>query len=249
MENNEFFNEVKSTLPKGSEILTLKEYYNMPALIVSDLNGDNKAETIVAYKFNNLIYVSVLEKVNDKWVLEDTEKYKGVGVSELLAIPIENKDVVNLVVGIKLESGLSKLYIYTFKNKKLVSSLNENVYYDKIEFEGTSEKATRGNVYDVIIWQHNDLNAYDVEVYVLEGGKLSPFKGNVERYFKRMEDYYLDLIDNEGPKEIYLYQLANAEFRAGEIRKAINTLNVLIQISSGDKQKAINLKNKYEKML
>ena len=249
MENNQFLNEIKSTLPKGSEILTIKEYYNMPAVIVADLNRDDIAETIVAYKLNNLIYVSVLEKVNDKWVIADTVRNKGVGVSEMQTLPLENKNVIDLIIGIKLESGLSKLYAYKFDNKKLSSILNQNVYYDKIEFENYDEKGIKGNIYDIIIWQKDDLNAYNIEVYILKNGKLIPFTGDVRRYFKGIQNYYLDLIDNEGPKDVYLYHLANAEFRSGEIKKAINTLNVLIQTTSGNKQNAINLKNKYEKML
>ncbi|KMT22189.1 hypothetical protein [Clostridium cylindrosporum] len=250
MENQlEIIDNLQKILPSGAKILKIEDYYSTPAIIVADLDKDGVVEICVGYKLGNNIYVAILKYTSKGWTIVDTIKGEGIGLSDMLAVAAETPSVNNLVIGWKLTKDRSKLSIYKFLQNKVVNILNQDVYYNKLEVEDMEVKGVRDGIYEFALWNHDKLDAYNINVYRLKNGKLEIYKDAYRGYFKGIVNYYLDLIDNQGANPIYLYHLANAEANSGRYNDAVNTLNALLDSGNPypSREEVLKLKSNYEK--
>lgn len=255
MENNlEIVEILKNILPADSEILKIADYYNIPAVIVSDFDNDKNIEIAVAYKngyTKDYVSVSMLKYLNNNWTIVDTINQKAIGITDMLSVAAQTPGLNNLVIGWKIERFWSKLDIYKLDNFKLVSVLHDDIYYSRIAVEDIKTNRGRDGIYEFAVWKHDKLDAYNIDVYRLNGNNFVIAKDAYKEYFKSVVDYYKELMENQGVNEVYLYHLAKAESNIGKFKEAIDTLNLIIKLGKyyPSKQEVLDLKKKYEKEL
>lgn len=220
-------NNIKNTIPNGSEILTIKDYYTRPAILF--VNLDKKEVLVVAYKNKKDIFISILTESGDKFEVVASIKGNALGIKDLMAIPTENKNRNDLVIGWDMKNQ-SKLSIYNYSNGKIKSILNEDVYYNKLESGDMKGENSYDGIYEFALWRDDGYGDYNIDVYRLKNGKLIIAKDVYKSYFKDIVVYYLDEIHEKGVTDIRLLKLARAEYLSGNAKEALNTLNSIVNL-------------------
>lgn len=220
-------NNIKNTIPDGSEILTIKDYYTRPAILF--VNLDKKEVLVVAYKNKKDIFISILAKNGDKFEVVSSIKANALGIKDLMAIPTEDKARNDLVIGWNMKNQ-SKLSIYSYSNGKIKSILNEDVYYNKLESGDMKGKNGYDGLYELALWRDDGYGDYNINIYRLKNKKLIIAKDVYKSYFKDIVLYYLDEIHEKGVTDIRLFKLARAEYLSGSPKEALNTLNSILNL-------------------
>lgn len=223
----DLIDDIKNVIPKGSEILSIEDYYTRPAIISANLDKDEVI--IVAYKNNKEVFISILTKRLSGFEIKATVKGKALGIKDLMAIPVESKNKKDLVVGWNLK-GRSKLAIYTYINGKFKSILDEDIYYNKLESGDMKGDNGYDGIYEFALWRSDDCDDYNINVYRLNNNKLVIAKDVYKNYFKDIVDYYLNEINEKGITNVRLFKLAKAEYLSGNSKEALNTLNSILYL-------------------
>ncbi|MEF9951185.1 MAG: hypothetical protein RR840_04240 [Clostridium sp.] len=252
-EQLELIEKLEKLLPKDSKIIIMQDYYYIPAIIVADFDSDSDVEIVLAYatkKYKNKVFICILKYISGDWRVMDTISVEGRGITDLLAAATEKVNKIDIIVGSKLDKDKSILKILEFKDNKLKSILNENTYYSKLEVENVKANGEYDGINEIALWNHNKMDAYNINIYRLKDGRLVEAEDAEEAYFKDITKYYEDIIDNQGVNNTYLYYLALSEYKSKQYSKALNTLNSINGfIDKEYRDKILNLKNSINKKI
>lgn len=217
-------NIVRLFLPPFAELIILEKPFKIPAVGMVDLDRDGVLEIVGAYNWRGENYIIVLKYCYGTWQVLDTIKGKGYNITYFGAAPITSKYKNNLIVGWQVASIWSDLSVYEWTDMGLSDVIDGNRYYSMIELADIKSTQIRDETYELALWIHDTGDAYRVEIYRWEGDKFSLALDVYPYYFKKVENYYKDLL-KEKDSTTYWYYLADAQIKTGNTTEALKSID------------------------
>ena len=227
---NDYVNVLLNFIPSNASILELSGLPNNPAVLLADIDNDHINELVGAYIFNNQNYLVILKNINDQWLPIIHIKGSGYGISSLMAAPITANWVNTLIVGWQIGSEWSKLDLLKWEDGGIVRLPTTNIAYSKLEVEDMPSLYGPDGQYELAIWVHDTGEAYKVDVYRFEENKLVLAKDVYPYYFKRVEEYYKNLLQTND-FSYYWYYLADAQKKAGDWEQSLISIDKALTFS------------------
>lgn len=227
---NEYVNVLLNFLPPTATILELSGLPNNPAVLLADIDGDQKNELIGAYKYKDQNFIVILKNIHNQWLPLIHIKGNGYGISSLMAVPITTNWVNTLIVGWQIGSEWSKLDLLQWVDGEIIRLPTSNIAYSKLEVEDMPGLYGPDGQYELAIWVHDTGEAYKVDVYRFEENKLVLANDVYPYYFKRVEDYYERLLQSND-FSYYWYYLAEAQKKAGDLEQFMISINKALAFS------------------
>lgn len=223
-DNRYLMNIIIPFLPPFSEFIILEKPFRRPAVGIVDLDEDGVLEIVGAYNWQGENYIIVLKYYSGIWQAVDTIKGKGYNITYFGVAPITSKYNNNLVVGWQVASIWSDLSVYEWTDKGLNDLIDGNKYYSMIEVKDIDSTQGKDGIYELALWIHDTGDAYKVEIYRWEGGKLALALDVYPYYFKKVENYYKELL-KEKDSTTYWYYLADAQIKTGNTKEALKSID------------------------
>lgn len=211
----EIIHLVRKQLPPQAVILFTEESPQLPLIIVTDLDGDRVPEIAAAYFLYGEAYVLILKHTSKGWRKAANIKGSGYRVAHLYAAPVTNPKNNNLIVGWQIGSIWSELAIYEWTGNSFKTQSPKNVAYSLIAIEDMPSPTGRDGKAEIALWIHDTGEAYKIEVYRWEEGKLVPALDVYPNYFSKVVSYYEQMIKKMPDAAFYWYYLADAQIKAG----------------------------------
>lgn len=227
---NEYVNVLLNFLPPTATILELSGLPKNLAVLLADIDGDQKNELIGAYKYKDQNFLVILKNIHNQWLPLIHIKGNGYGISSLMAVPITTNWVNTLIVGWQIGSEWSKLDLLQWVDGEIIRLPTSNIAYSKLEVEDMPGLYGPDGQYELAIWVHDTGEAYKVDVYRFEENKLVLAKDVYPYYFKRVEDYYERLLQSND-FSYYWYYLAEAQKKAGDLEQFMISINKALAYS------------------
>lgn len=227
---NEYVNVLLNFLPPTATILELSGLPKNLAVLLADIDGDQKNELIGAYKYKDQNFLVILKNIHNQWLPLIHIKGNGYGISSLMAVPITINWVNTLIVGWQIGSEWSKLDLLQWVDGEIIRLPTSNIAYSKLEVEDMPGLYGPDGQYELAIWVHDTGEAYKVDVYRFEENKLVLAKDVYPYYFKRVEDYYERLLQSND-FSYYWYYLAEAQKKAGDLEQFMISINKALAFS------------------
>ncbi|SEM73129.1 hypothetical protein SAMN04487786_2449 [Paenisporosarcina quisquiliarum] len=227
---NEYVNVLLNFLPPTATILELSGLPKNLAVLLADIDGDQKNELIGAYKYKDQNFLVILKNIHNQWLPLIHIKGNGYGISSLMAVPITTNWVNTLIVGWQIGSEWSKLDLLQWVDGEIIRLPTSNIAYSKLEVEDMPGLYGPDGQYELAIWVHDTGEAYKVDVYRFEENKLVLAKDVYPYYFKRVEDYYERLLQSND-FSYYWYYLAEAQKKAGDLEQFMISINKALAFS------------------
>lgn len=222
--NNDIKEEILSQLPDDTTFINLNKFGGSNGLINKDIDGDGNNEIICGYKSKNIQYISVFREVEGVIKHLDTIIGEGYDISDLVITKLRAKSTNNILIGWRVASIWSVLDIIEFKENKFNKLLKgDRINYSKVEVVEFDDR--RNGISDIVLWSHETGEAYKVQIYSFRGDNLEKTFKYDRDYFKKVEEYYKDLINRTRETPQYLYYLIDAEYRSGKKKDAIANIN------------------------
>lgn len=222
-------NFFKEFLPPQSKLLFLKLPYKRPAIIAADLDGDGRKELVGAYNLDGQNNIIVLKNYSGKWRVLSNIKGKGFDINYLNALPITNSKVNNLIIGWQFGAVWAMLDILTWTEQGFKYAVTD-LEYSKIEIEDISSKKGKDGKYEIVVWIHDTGEAYKIEVYRWENGKLVSAPDLYPYYFKKVVTFYKERVKEMPKASFYWYYLADAQIKAGEPKEALKSIDAAMKL-------------------
>lgn len=227
---NEYVNVLLNFLPPTATILELSGLPKNLAVLLADIDGDQKNELIGAYKYKDQNFLVILKNIHNQWLPLIHIKGNGYGISSLMAVPITTNWVNTLIVGWQIGSEWSKLDLLQWVDGEIIRLPTSNIAYSKLEVEDMPGLYGPDGQYELAIWVHDTGEAYKVDVYRFEENKLVLAKDVYPYYFKRVEDYYERLLQSND-FSYYWYYLAEAQKKAGDLEQFMISIDKALAFS------------------
>jgi Protein of unknown function (DUF3298). len=96
--NDQIIRLAQSSLPPGAELVMMENPPNEYAIYPQDLSGDGIPELTVVYRWEDELYVHILQYRHIGWRIAAAAKGEGYGVAELTAVPVTTRMVNNLII-------------------------------------------------------------------------------------------------------------------------------------------------------
>ncbi|WP_251860030.1 WG repeat-containing protein [Clostridium sp. Marseille-Q2269] len=220
------FNIVNKHLPIGAKILSEENNHdNEPLIIRGNLSEYGMGEIIVAYTWQGEIYIMILEKYYNQWSVIDNIKGKGYNVSYLNIAPVTDSNKGNLIIGWRRGTTWSELDILEWTPYGFKRVIDEGIYYSQIEVENMKKSRNRREKNEIALWCYDTLDAYKVEVYRWDMGKLIKAKDVYSYYFMRVVTYYKAKLEQEPESPVYWYYLIDALIKANMYQDALESID------------------------
>ncbi|MFF3100915.1 hypothetical protein [Viridibacillus arvi] len=218
-------------LPSTATILQLQQPEKKPAILLADIDGDHKEEIIGAYNYQGQNYIKILKNNHNEWVPIADIKGSGYGITNLVAVPLVNKNINTLIVGWQIGSIWSKLDLLQWTNKGFIHIPTNNMVYSKLQVEDMPSTQNSDGKYELAIWVHDTGDAYKIAVYRINDMRLVKAKDVYPYYFKKVEAYYKNLLKNND-YPFYWYYLSDAQMKAGDLEQALISIDKTLSFNS-----------------
>jgi len=197
-------NWVLPFLPYGAELLMTESYPKKTLLQTIDLDHDHFLEVIGIFRLNQKLYLFVLNNFYGHWRVISVVEGTGYQVSYFGVESITSRHAMDIVVGWQIGGIWSKLSIYEWKSNGLKEITKKDYSFSKMEIEDMSGRNGKDGKAEIALWSHDTAEAYKVDVYRWEKGKLIRAKDVEPYYFKKVVQYYQEKI-REHPDYLFYY--------------------------------------------
>ncbi|SDC66087.1 WG containing repeat-containing protein [Paenibacillus sp. UNCCL117] len=205
---------VQEHIPPGAAV-QMHEESGRPILIAADLDGDGVPEVAAAYRLGSDTYVIVLRYDGRDWKPAASWKGKGYEVSTMQAAPVLHKGRMTLIVGWQVGAIWSELALYDWTGAGWKDMAPPGITFSYMEAEDMPGAAGRDGLAELALWSHDTGQAYRVEVYRENEGKLVPAYDVYPYYFRRVIRYYERLVRQYPSADFYKNYLHDAIGKAG----------------------------------
>lgn len=219
-------------LPSAAKLVMAQKPYKVPVVFKADIDGDTIQEIIAVYSYSGNIYSMVLKNHSGKWRLLANIKGKGYSVSNLMAAPITQSKINNLIIGWQIDKTWSELEIYKLTEQGLVNIANKNMIFSKIDLGDMPGKNGMDGKYEIALWSHETDKAYNIEIYKWDNENLVVAKDLYPYYFKKVISYYEKLIDESPNSPIYWYYLGDSQVKSGMVDAGLKSIDKALEFSS-----------------
>ncbi|WP_127499475.1 WG repeat-containing protein [Paenibacillus glycanilyticus] len=110
--NDQIIRLAQSSLPPGAELVMMEDPSNEYAIYPQDLSGDGVPELTVVYRWQEELYVHILQYRHVGWTIAAAAKGEGYGVAELTAAPVTSRMVNNLIINWRTAEAQTKRAVY-----------------------------------------------------------------------------------------------------------------------------------------
>lgn len=218
-------------MPPTATILELQQPEKRPAILLADIDGDHKEELIGAYNYHGQNYIMILKSNNNQWIPLADIKGSGYGITKLVVVPLVNTSMNTLIVGWQIGSIWSRLDLLQWTNKGFVHIPTNNMVYSKLQVEDMPSTKGSDGKYELAIWGHDTGEAYKIAVYRFNGNRLVKAKDVYPYYFKKVEEYYKNLLKNND-YPFYWYYLSDAQMKSGDLEQALISLDKTLSFNA-----------------
>lgn len=248
---NELLSLIRNFIPPSAEVIILEEPAKRVGIIIEDIDGDKSPEIIVAYRWEGKPYIIILKCLDNYCYMAARLKGNGYGVNYLGVAPFTGSNTNALIIGWQVGSIRSELGIYEWEGNMIKDLLNEDIYYSKIDVEDMPTGKGRDGKYEIALWTHDTGEAYKVEVYRWQDGRLVPAPDAYPYYFKRVVKHYEKQVEQLPEAAFYWYYLADALFKTKEYSEALKAIETAIRLNKNypSKRNLLKLKSKIEAKL
>lgn len=210
------------------------------AIQMADLDGDTAPEIVGAYRWKDVNYLLLLKLCPQGWVPAAHLKGVGYQVSYFHVAHVTNERKPSVVVGWQVGAQWSMLAIYDWTWEGFNKQLTDQVSFSRLEVEDMDQDGKA----DLALWVHDTGEAYEVEIYHWDHGKLYLSEDAYPSYFKKVSSYYKRLTAQFPAYPFYWYYLADAELKAGWPEQAFLSLEkgLLLQPSYPSEERWAQLK-------
>ncbi len=222
---------VRRYLPPGAKLSVVAEPYRKAAVCVADIDGDGIPEIIAGYKWEGQPYVMIIKHYNHTWYKAATIKGPGYDITYLNTALVTGDKAMDLLIGWQTGAIWSELNIFTYTDEVL-NKVVGGVYYSRIEVEDMPGKNGKDGKAEIALWQHDTGEAYRVDVYRWEDGKLISAPDVYPYYFKKVAAYYEERVKEEPQAAFYWYYLADAWLKAGMPKRALQAVDAALALHS-----------------
>ncbi|EJP6474057.1 WG repeat-containing protein [Clostridium botulinum] len=238
------FNIINKYLPIGSEIM-VDEINSEPLIIKGQLNESGSEKIIVAYRWQDENYIMLLERSCNQWSVIDNIKGKGYGVSYFKIAPITDNGINNLIVGWRMGAIRSELDILQWTSYGFRRVIEEGIYYSKIEIENMKSKKAINNKNEIALWLHDTAEAYKVEIYRWNLGKLVKAEDVYPYYFRRVIEFYKMKVKEDDNFPVYWYYLVDAQIKGKKYKDALESIDRALKLPKAypSKKELLKLKD------
>jgi hypothetical protein len=235
---------ISQFLPPDAKLLWLEKPYRRLAIVTADLDGDNTHEISAAYQWHGNNSIVVLKWFRGYWYPISYIKGSGYGITYFNAASLTGKCVQDLVIGWQLGAIYSQLDIQEWTGKEFTSILNDETFFSEIEVANLPTKKGFDNEYEIALWTHDTGDAFVIDIYKLEDGKLEPYPEAYPYYFNKVVNYYQKQVKKLPDAAFYWYYLADAQAKAEQYDEAIISIEKAIDIGSSYPSRATLLELK-----
>lgn len=209
--------DIANKFPIETEFLTLENLEDNNLLrIVSE----GKESILIPYLLDKTPYLALLNKDYESYMLKHNFRGEGFAIKDLFILNLEKEVLV--FIGFEVDTKLNKLHILKLKDGKLVKAFNENEYYYSKVF---LENLNNDREVKLIIWINEIEEAYKIDIYSIKENGLKKTNKFDKDYYGKVVEYYKNLIEGYGNRNIYSYYLALAYEKRQEYRKAIAVID------------------------
>ncbi|MGO4106124.1 WG repeat-containing protein [Paenibacillus sp. YAF4_2] len=110
--NDQIIRLAQSSLPQGAELVMMDHPSNEYAIYPQDLSGDGVPELTVVYRWEDELYVHILQYRHIGWMIAAAAKGEGYSVAELTAAPVTTRMVNNLIINWRTGEEQTKRAVY-----------------------------------------------------------------------------------------------------------------------------------------
>lgn len=208
-------------LPQGAELVRIDKLVEHPAVIAADVTGDHMPEIAGVSRFNEALYLFVLQYRNGGYEVVANVLGQGYGVTSLTAAPVLHPGRNQLIVGWQLGSIWSKLSIYAWTPEGLQDIAPADIYYSYIDIADMPGASGPDGQAEIALWIHDTGEAYRVEIVRWSQGQFVTAPDAYPYYFPVVVRYYERLTEEHPDYSYYWYYLADAQYRAGMPEEAL----------------------------
>ncbi|MEK8129306.1 WG repeat-containing protein [Paenibacillus filicis] len=205
---------VQEHAPEGA-VVQMHEESGRPVIITADLDGDGLPEIAGAFKLGSRAYVVVLHNDGRLWTPAAVLEGRGYEVSTMQAAPITHPDRRSLLIGWQVGAIWSDLALYDWTGTGYEDVAPREVTFSYAEAQDMPGGRGKDGVAELALWSHDTGQAYTVEVYRYEQGRLVPAYDVYPYYFRRVIRYYERLVRQYPSAGFYRDSLRDAIGKAG----------------------------------
>jgi hypothetical protein len=223
---------IKNHIPDDAVLLRPRHPRKSNAIYFTDIDGDSREEMIASYKDTNGIITIILKNRNGNWEKEAEIKNSGYNTLDYRgALSNTGKGKRHLLLGLASKNSGSGLYGYSIEK----DNINQIFSRGYNRFEVLKQNANRDGKSQVAIWNRKDIDAYDVELFNLNGTQIEPVNNPANYYYKRVVPYHVGKIKQNPYNCTNWFNIAEALGKAGARRDALTAIDVGIELDKESK--------------
>lgn len=227
------FKDIEKLLPEGAEIVYTDEESKVPLIIKKDIDKNNVEDIFVAYRdknINNVIFLSVIKRVNEKLSVLSTVKGEGYNVDILDFTDIDGDGREDVIYGLRIGSTFGKVYAFSFINNSLDKIFSTT--YSKIEIIPQNKYGNKSKQAALAIWRKDTGEAYKINIVRWSGKEFIEAKDVNRQYFKKVVEFYEDKVKTMPKAAFYWYYLADAQNKAGLKKEALKSISIGVSLDT-----------------
>ncbi|EHB62384.1 MULTISPECIES: WG repeat-containing protein [Paenibacillus] len=219
----------KAYLPHGAELVTIGKPMEHAAVIAADITGDRIPEIAGVYRWNDELYLFVLQYRNGGYEVMANIMGQGYAVTLLGAVPVMAPGKNQIIVGWQVGSIWSKLSIYDWTSEGLKDIAPPEMSYSYIDVLDIPGGSGPDGQAEIVLWIHDTGEAYRVEVVRWSQGRFVTAPDVYPHYFPVVVRYYERLTQKHPDYSFYWYYLADAQYRAGMPEAALASVRMALR--------------------
>ncbi|HHD2584801.1 TPA: hypothetical protein ACOTG3_001137 [Clostridium perfringens] len=236
--------DIANKFPIETEFLTLENLEDDKNFL--RIVSEEKESILIPYLLDKKPYLALLNKQYESYMLKHNFRGEGFTINDLFVLNLEKEILV--FIGFEVDTKLNKLHILKLKDGKLVKAFNENeYYYSKVFLENLNNDKEA----ELIIWINEIEEAYKIDIYSIKESGLKKTNKFDKDYYGKVVEYYKNLIEGYGNRNIYSYYLALAYEKRREYRKAIAVIDDALEeeFPYPSVEKLKELRKKFKKLI
>lgn len=241
----------RAYLPQGAELVTIGKPIEHSAVIAADITGDRIPEIAGVYRWNDELYLFVLQYRNGGYEVMAVNMGQGYAVTLLAAAPVVNPGMNQIIVGWQVGSIWSKLSIYTWVSGGLQDIAPPEMSYSYIDVLDMPGASGPDGQAEIVLWMHDTGEAYRVEVVRWNQGMFVAAPDVYPYYFPAVVRYYERLTQEHPDYSFYWYYLADAQYRARMPEAALVSVRMALRFSEPypSRETLLELESRIKQML
>ncbi|GAA0381981.1 FG-GAP repeat domain-containing protein [Bacillus horti] len=225
-------------LPEGAELVApaADGESERASILLDDLNGDGVEEALLVYRTADQassLQAVLFSQYEGEWSVLWEETGQGYDLDYMDMVDLDGDGYLELVFGWTIgASAGSGLDIYGWVDGQI--EWLDQTAYNLLDIQDIGQNGqTNGETGKVIaLWIKDTGNVFDVELLRLREKQLVRAPDMETLYFPNVVSYYEELVEEMPESKILWYYLADAQLKAGDKDKALESIDAAKKLDS-----------------